>query len=357
MRPTPGRLRSPLAALVALATAALACFTLPACGDEAEPALTKKGSGGKGGGTGGSGTGAAGAGGKAPRTFEVAGACTARQMPVEIDGKVYPIDCDVWRGPDAVFRVFDALDKCCTAADRQNPLYPNFTPQGKLVYQIIAVLHQEDAENDFITVDLPGTVACETAVNAALPKIAMCQGGVDINAVLSACTSFVFGKLPEGEKCPDTDSCVSPASCIGANSTTKANGTCRAPGQLNAGCANGLEQPKNGTPQHPLCAPGFVCSSDRCVAQIADGGDCTFDLSCVSGRCAAKKCAPALPQKIAIGGQCAGATDCQPGLRCFGGVCADKLAGGETCAPQGDECRVFCDNGKCAAQFCGIDRF
>lgn len=353
MRFRPRRLPPILASFTAVALAGFVCLTLPACGDGGDPPLTKKGSGGKSGGS----SGSAGAGGKPEREFEIAGACTNRRMPIEIDKKTYQIDCDVWRGPDAVFRVFDALDKCCTPADRANPIYENFTPQGKLVYQIVAVLHQEDADNDLITVDLPGTVACEAAVNAALPKIAMCQGGVDINEVLSACASFVFGKIQEGAKCPDTDSCASPASCVGANSTSKVKGTCKAPGLANATCANSLEQPKNGTPQHPLCAPGLVCAKDRCVAQIADGGDCTYDLSCVSGRCAAQKCAPALAQKVALGGTCAGATDCETRLRCVGGVCQDKLGAGEACAPQGDDCRVFCDNGKCSGQFCGIDRF
>jgi hypothetical protein len=348
-------MRLPLLAPL-VATLALASFALPACGGDEAPVVTKKGSGtGGSGGTTPSG-GGAGSGGKSARAFDIAGACDKAQMPVVLEGKTFAVDCDVWRGPDAVYRVFAALDACCTPADKASSIYPELTPKGKLLYQVAAVLYQQDMDKGAITVNLARVAACEAAVTAALPTLTKCAGGVDLNALLGACTDFVDGKLAEGTKCPDTDSCVSPASCVGANSQTQQLGTCKPPGAIGSFCSNTSERPGNGTARHPQCAAGATCSKGVCIATVANGGACVFDSACTSGRCAAGSCAEALPQKAAVGGACVAPSDCVAGAQCLGGACVDKLGGGAACVEGGDECRVFCEASKCVGLFCGIDR-
>jgi hypothetical protein len=330
---------------------------LPACGgSDGDPILTKSGSGKGGSSQGGGGNGGAGST-DSGRTFDVAGACTGRQQTVYPAGQKVLVDCDVWRGPDAIYRAITAMNTCCTNNDRALPIYGQLIPPLQQLYLFQPALWQQDAERGDIVVNIPRVEACEAAVTAALPAIQQCKGDFEFIELLTVCSDLVDGQLPVGKLCADTDSCASPASCQGADEKSQQKGTCQPPSPIGGVCPNGNLSPQFGTDRHPYCAPGAVCSQNECIPTVAEGGACTNDNSCESRRCVLGKCGAPLAAPSAVGGTCGTTNDCVSSTRCVGGVCETRLAGGEACVDGGDDCGTFCESGKCWGTFCGISHF
>jgi hypothetical protein len=338
-------------------SAAAATASLSACGgSDGDPVLTKAGSG-KGGSSSQGGSGGNGASTGSGRTFAVGGACDGPQQTVFPAGQKVVVDCDIWRGPDAIYRAITAMNACCTSNDRALPVYNQLIPPLQQLYLFQAGLWQQDAERGDIVVNMARVEACEAAVTAALPAIQQCKGDFEFIDLLATCSDLVDGQLAVGTPCADTDSCASPASCQGADDKTQQKGTCQPPSPLGGVCPNGNLSPQFGTDSHPYCAPGGVCSQNECIATIAEGGACKNDNSCATRRCVAGVCTAPLPSKSAVGGVCGTTSDCVSSTRCVGGVCEARLGGGEACTDGSDACGTFCESGKCWGTFCGISHF
>ena len=161
--------------------------------------------------------------------------------------------------------------------------------------------------------------------------------------------------------------CATGLTCVGY--TAAEEGTCQTPPAIDAACGPG-EGGAGGVStfafsDHPSCADGAYCSDGRCVARVAEGGNCfsvggeesmcEASLVCVRGKCAAKFSAQGEP--------CDTTSDCVTPLFCEGvpsGTCEPLKGAGGTCTGGfgfATECSGRCDaeggeSGTCVS-FCG----
>jgi hypothetical protein len=106
------------------------------------------------------------------------------------------------------------------------------------------------------------------------------EGGDGIHVVACENSNFCYAILHEGDPCITefTDSkCDKGLTCVSTDGTNK--GTC-------------VGQPKAGEPcMNGACAEGAYCDGTNCVAQKADGADCTSGNECAApDQCTGGKC-------------------------------------------------------------------
>jgi hypothetical protein len=171
-----------------------------------------------------------------------------------------------------------------------------------------------------------------------------------------ACRGVVKGAVRAGQKCRSSLECEGSLRCLGAGPTTP--GTCghaKADGEACGGTVDALATFTRDTDldaQHPECATS--CIRHKCSPAIAAGGTCRTTADCASGLlclgAAAKKCTAA-PLPSEAGEACPGGT-CGDGLSCIRGKCTARKAGGQACTAD-FECRGGCVTADGGKHVCG----
>lgn len=135
----------------------------------------------------------------------------------------------------------------------------------------------------------------------------------------ATCQGAVHGRVREGGRCRSSVECVVPLHCADAKGGEP--GRCRPPQAIGAACVPGPDVlaayllERDVTRAHPLCADFCSALSQRCEARPALGSACVSSAQCEKGlRCVAGRCAESPhAARTAVEGLCSTDLECEAG--------------------------------------------
>jgi hypothetical protein len=181
----------------------------------------------------------------------------------------------------------------------------------------------------------------------------------------AACMGILKGKLAAGQKCRSSLECSGTLRCHGVGPTTP--GTCGAPKPDGELCGTTVDTLASFTREgmkldalHPECSDR--CIKHKCAPAAQEGASCLVSADCAKGLMCMPTKGPApkvgLPPKTCIvaampkDGEACPSNECADGLSCLHGKCAARKGTGAACTSD-FECRGGClkgdagDKGSC----------
>jgi hypothetical protein len=271
----------------------------------------------------------------------------------------------------------DALDSCCTPADRQMQAY-QLMMQVFFSTKLCELAY--DTLNFQMTYDAAKIAQCKADVAASLAARSYCyedyrrsmahDGEVPAPLDHDSCRTALIGARVVGDDCFHDYECADGLQCAAG---FNAGGKCRPPGAEGEACSTAVKgQTQLGFDviwgKHSACQSGLACVYDgtyqaKCKKLGNLGDACVGTGACAAGLvCVLDQCATALSP---VGGPCSIDDDCADDAYCTAwsadagtrGTCAVRLSAGSSCgnAHLGvDSCHGACpfDGGVCSA-FCG----
>jgi hypothetical protein len=165
------------------------------------------------------------------------------------------------------------------------------------------------------------------------------------------CLGIVRGTLARGTRCRSSLECSDGLRCQGSGPMTP--GRCGPPRADGEACSTAVDPLVGFTkqapedPAHPECK-GY-CDHLRCTPKVALGGACRFAAQCEAGGCATGKCAAHV---MAKSGEACPTGECGDGSRCLEGRCVQRKAAGGVCKTD-FECLGACLKGDGGPGVCG----
>lgn len=153
-------------------------------------------------------------------------------------------------------------------------------------------------------IDQGAASACVAALETGTPECARPDGA----SVFAVCAPFAIEDAALGEACTTPYCGGGAGACVG--------GVCVARGAAGATCDDMF-----------FCGTGLSCNEGTCTAFQPEGGLCDTELDCAPPyHCRPNEVSATCQLLQGVGVVCGDATDCEVGLRCEGGVCADAPA-------------------------------
>jgi hypothetical protein len=258
--------------------------------------------------------------------------------------------CDATAG--AVFR---AADACCSANDRETPLYR----VGHALYGTPACDLEPEARRRFVRIDEEAAARCiqdyQHVIAARVCGHAIARVRVDT----PACAAVAVANVSEGGECEFSRDCIGSLVCAGRHCVAPcepgkdaAKHECVPAGDgdscdPNFGCARGLACESPGA--HPHAALFGTCSADvhttAITKQVGDPCEHEYDAT--------------------IDGYIFQSSECGAARFCLNGHCSDGLPTGAACTVKTsnlpppfdvplDACKGRCDGSRCVP-FCRSD--